>query len=125
LNENALSLSQFPLSANQVAEIIQLIDSGVINHSIASQKLFPELIQSPDSSPKDLVEKLNLATNNDTSFIEELVELVINEFPEKVEEFKKGKTGLMGMFVGEVMKRSKGKADPKITNQIVAQRLNS
>ncbi len=125
LNENALSLSQFKLTPNQIAEIIELIDSGVINHSIASQKLFPELINSPRVTAKELVEKLNLATNNDTSFIEELVEQVIKEFPEKVEEFKKGKTGLMGMFVGEVMKRSKGKADPKITNQLVSNKLNS
>ncbi len=125
LNENALSLSQFPLSPSQISDIIELIDSGVINHSIASQKLFPEILKSPESTPKELVEKLNLATNNDTSFIEELVEQVILEFPEKVEEYKKGKTGLMGMFVGEVMKRSKGKADPKITNQLVSKRLNS
>ncbi len=125
LNENALSLSQFPLSPSQISDIIELIDSGVINHSIASQKLFPEILKSPESTPKELVEKLNLATNNDTSFIEELVEQVILEFPEKIEEYKKGKTGLMGMFVGEVMKRSKGKADPKITNQLVSKRLNS
>lgn len=125
LNENALSLSQFQLTPRQIADIIELIDSGVINYSIASQKLFPELLNSPESTPKDLVEKLNLATNNDTSFIEELVEQVIQEFPDKVEEYKKGKTGLMGMFVGEVMKRSKGKADPKITNQLVSKRLNS
>jgi aspartyl-tRNA(Asn)/glutamyl-tRNA(Gln) amidotransferase subunit B len=125
LNENALSLSQFPLSTKQIAEIIRLIDSGVINHSIASQKLFPELIKSPESSASDLVDQLNLATNNDTSFIEELVEQVLKDFPEKVQEFKNGKTGLMGMFVGEVMKRSKGKADPKITNQLVSKRLNS
>jgi len=125
LNENALSLSQFQLTPRQIADIIELIDSSVINHSIASQKLFPEILKSPESTPKDLVEKLNLATNNDTSFIEELVEQVIQEFPDKVEEYKKGKTGLMGMFVGEVMKRSKGKADPKITNQLVSKRLNS
>jgi aspartyl-tRNA(Asn)/glutamyl-tRNA(Gln) amidotransferase subunit B len=125
LNENALSLSQFQLTPRQIADIIELIDSSVINHSIASQKLFPEILNSPESTPKDLVEKLNLATNNDTSFIEELVEQVIQEFPDKVEEYKKGKTGLMGMFVGEVMKRSKGKADPKITNQLVSKRLNS
>jgi aspartyl-tRNA(Asn)/glutamyl-tRNA(Gln) amidotransferase subunit B len=89
LNENALSLSQFQLTPRQIADIIELIDSGVINHSIASQKLFPEILKSPESTPKELVEKLNLATNNDTSFIEELVEQVILEFPDKVEEYKK------------------------------------
>jgi aspartyl-tRNA(Asn)/glutamyl-tRNA(Gln) amidotransferase subunit B len=48
---------------------------------------------------------------------------VINEFPLKVEEYKKGKKGIAAMFMGEIMKRSKGKADPKLTNQLLAKRL--
>jgi len=124
LNERALHLQDFPLAANQIAEIIALIQGGSINHSIASQKLFPAMIESPQLSAKEVVEKLNLATSNDTGFIEELVKQVLSEFPDKVAEFKAGKKGLSGMFVGEVMKRSKGKADPKTTNQWVNKLLN-
>ncbi len=125
LNENALDLSDFQLKPNQIAEVIQLIDSGVINHSIASQKLFPTLLASPDKTAKQIVEELNLATNSDTSFIEGIIDEVLALFPEKVAEYKSGKKGLLGMFVGEVMKRSKGKADPKITNQIISEKLDA
>ena len=124
LNERALNLQDFPLAATQIAEIIQLIQGGSINHSIASQKLFPALIESPELSAQEIVNKLNLATSSDTGFIEELVKQVLSEFPEKVAEFKGGKKGLLGMFVGEVMKRSKGKADPKTTNEWVNKMLN-
>jgi aspartyl-tRNA(Asn)/glutamyl-tRNA(Gln) amidotransferase subunit B len=125
LNENALDLSDFQLKPNQIAEVIQLIDSGIINHSIASQKLFPTLLASPEKTAKQIVEELNLATNSDTSFIEGIIDEVLALFPEKVAEYKSGKTGLLGMFVGEVMKRSKGKADPKITNQIISEKLDA
>lgn len=124
LNERALHLTDFPLKASQITEIIHLIQSGSINHSIASQKLFPAFINSPESSAQEIVDRLNLATSSDTKFIEELVQQVMLEFPEKVAEFKGGKTGLLGMFVGEVMKRSKGKADPKTTSEWVSKMLN-
>ncbi len=124
LNENALSIDDFKLTPSQIAEIIDLIDKGAINHTIASQKLFPALIASPEMSPSALVTELNLSINSDTSFIEEIIDEVLNLFPEKVEEYKSGKKGLLGMFVGEVMKRSKGKADPKITNQLISSKLD-
>ncbi len=125
LNENAISIEEFSLTPNKIAEIIDLIDSGIINHTIASQKLFPALLQSPELSPKKLVETLNLSLNSDSSFIEQIIDDVLSAFPEKVLEYKSGKTGLLGMFVGEVMKRSKGQADPKITNQLIADKLKA
>lgn len=125
LNERALSMQDFPLKAEQINEIIQLIQKGSINHSIASQKLFPALLEEPNSTAQAIVEKLNLATSSDTGFIEELVKQVLSEFPDKVDAYKSGKKGLLGMFVGEVMKRSKGKADPKTTNEWVNKLLNN
>ena len=124
LNENAMSIDEFKLTPAQIAEIIDLIDKGAINHTIASQKLFPALLESPEMSPSDLVAELNLSINSDTSFIEEIIDEVLNLYPEKVEEYRSGKKGLLGMFVGEVMKRSKGKADPKITNQLISLKLD-
>jgi aspartyl-tRNA(Asn)/glutamyl-tRNA(Gln) amidotransferase subunit B len=124
LNENAMSIDEFKLTPAQIAEIIDLIDKGAINHTIASQKLFPALLESPEMSPSDLVAELNLSINSDTSFIEEIIDKVLNLYPEKVEEYRSGKKGLLGMFVGEVMKRSKGKADPKITNQLISLKLD-
>lgn len=124
LNEQALTIDDFELSPKQIGEIIQLIESGTINHSTASQKLFPALIKSPGQSAKDLVQELNLATNTDSSFIEELADTILDEFPEKVNAYKNGKTGLLGMFVGEMMKRSQGKADPKLAKDIFISKLN-
>ncbi len=124
LNEQALTIDDFELSPKQIGEIIQLIESGTINHSAASQKLFPALIKSPGQSAKDLVQELNLATNTDSSFIEELADTILDEFPEKVNAYKNGKTGLLGMFVGEMMKRSQGKADPKLAKDIFISKLN-
>jgi aspartyl-tRNA(Asn)/glutamyl-tRNA(Gln) amidotransferase subunit B len=124
LNENAMSIDEFKLTPAQIAEIIDLIDKGAINHTIASQTLFPALLESPEMSPSALVAELNLSINSDTSFIEEIIDEVLNLYPEKVEEYRSGKKGLLGMFVGEVMKRSKGKADPKITNQLISLKLD-
>ena len=124
LNENAMSIDEFKLTPAQIAEIIDLIDKGAINHTIASQTLFPALLDSPEMSPSALVAELNLSINSDTSFIEEIIDEVLNLYPEKVEEYKSGKKGLLGMFVGEVMKRSKGKADPKMTNQLISLKLD-
>ncbi len=124
LNENAMSIDEFKLTPAQIAEIIDLIDKGAINHTIASQTLFPALLESPEMSPSSLVAELNLSINSDTSFIEEIIDEVLNLYPEKVEEYKSGKKGLLGMFVGEVMKRSKGKADPKMTNQLISLKLD-
>ena len=83
LNENAISIEEFSLTPNKIAEIIDLIDSGIINHTIASQKLFPALLQSPELSPKKLVETLNLSLNSDSSFIEQIIDDVLSAFPEK------------------------------------------
>ncbi len=124
LNENAIGIEEFILKPDQIAAIIELIDAGTINHTIASQKLFPALIENPTKTPHELINSLNLALNSDTSFIETIIDEVLNAFPEKVEEYKSGKKGLLGLFVGEVMKKSKGQADPKITNQLIAQKLD-
>jgi 3-deoxy-D-arabino-heptulosonate 7-phosphate (DAHP) synthase class II len=73
----------------------------------------------------ELIEKLNLAQDADTDTIENLIAEVLSRFPEKVQEYKNGKTGLLGLFVGEVMKASKGKADPRKTNEQVRKMLDA
>ncbi len=124
LNENALTIEEFILTPKQIAEIIALIDSGNINNTIANQKLFPELIKNPQESATQLCEKNNWIQEKNTDLLAEYITQVIAKFPEKVEEYKKGKKGLLGMFMGEVMKLSKGKADPKETSKMLEQELN-
>jgi aspartyl-tRNA(Asn)/glutamyl-tRNA(Gln) amidotransferase subunit B len=124
LNENALGMEEFQLSPTQIAEIIDLIESNKISNTAATQQLFPALTKQPNASPSELVESLGLANITDTSFIDQLVKDVLAEYPDKVVEYKAGKVGLLGLFVGDVMKRSKGKADPKTANSLVRAALD-
>ena len=123
LNELGLSADEFPIPAKDLAELIALIDDGKINFSVASQRLFPELLKKPNVSPLEVAQQLNLIQDSSTDSILPIVEEVINEFPLKVEEYKKGKRGIISMFMGEVMKRSKGKADPKVATELIIQKL--
>jgi aspartyl-tRNA(Asn)/glutamyl-tRNA(Gln) amidotransferase subunit B len=123
LNENALHIEQFPLTPQSLAEIISLIDDGKVSHATASQKLFPALIATPRVSAEVLASELDILQNSNSNEIQSLVEQAVNKYPEKIAEYKNGKVGLLGLFVGEVMKLSKGKADPKIVNQLVKEQL--
>ena len=117
LNEKAIEINEFPLSPKQVAEIIDLIDAGKISNSIASQKIFPMLIEAPSKTALQIAEENNLIQNSNADEITELIEKALAKFPDKVEEYKAGKKGLLGLFMGEVMKLSQGKADPKMASK--------
>jgi aspartyl-tRNA(Asn)/glutamyl-tRNA(Gln) amidotransferase subunit B len=123
LNENALHIDDLPVKPKMIADIISLIDAGKISHAAASQKLFPALIKEPSKTAEVLAAELDLMQNSNSNEIQALVEQAVNKFPEKISEYRNGKTGLLGLFVGEVMKLSKGKADPKIVNQLVKEQL--
>jgi aspartyl-tRNA(Asn)/glutamyl-tRNA(Gln) amidotransferase subunit B len=90
---------------------------------VASNKLYPQMLEQPDKDAEAMANELNLIQVGDDDFIYELVGEVIKANPEKVEEYKNGKKGLIGMFMGEVMKKSQGKADPKKANQIMQEEL--
>jgi aspartyl-tRNA(Asn)/glutamyl-tRNA(Gln) amidotransferase subunit B len=123
LNEQGLSMAQFPLPAAALAGLIQLVEDGKVSFSIASSRIFPELLLQPETSPLDIATRLNLLQDNNADSISPIIDEVLAKYPDKVAEFRSGKKGLMGLFVGEVMKLSKGKADPKVTNQLLAEKL--
>lgn len=123
LNENALHIEQFKVKPATIAALIALIDEGKISNAVASQKVFPELINNPGEAPLAIAQRLDLIQTNDSNALQELVNQALSKFPEKITEYKGGKTGLLGLFVGEVMKLSKGKADPKMANQLVKDAL--
>lgn len=125
LNENAKDVEELPITPHHIADIIALIDENKLSFTMASQQLFPALMQHPEKSAADMARELNLLQESDTNFLAELVDEVLAKYPEKVTEFKNGKTGLMGLFMGEVMKLSKGKADPKITSKVLSEKLNN
>ena len=124
MNELALQMEQFPLSTDTLAKVIELVDEGKLSFSVASQRLFLELMKNVDKNPLVLAEEMNLIQDSNVDSIEPLINEVIAEFPDKVEAYRGGKKGLMGMFMGEVMKRSNGKADPKLTSQLLGKKLN-
>jgi aspartyl-tRNA(Asn)/glutamyl-tRNA(Gln) amidotransferase subunit B len=124
LNESGKSIEQFPISAEKIAELIHNIDEGKISNSVATQKIFSILIENPNASVFELAQKNNLLKENDSQQMENWVTLAIQQFPDKVIEYKKGKKGLIGLFMGEVMKISQGKADPKISNELLIKALN-
>jgi aspartyl-tRNA(Asn)/glutamyl-tRNA(Gln) amidotransferase subunit B len=124
LNENAIHISAFNLAAQRLAEIINLVDSGKVSFSVASAKIFPEMAADTKATALGIAEKNNLIQESDEGALLAIVREAVAKFPAKVAEYKTGKTGLVGMFMGEVMKLSKGKADPKVASELVTKVLN-
>jgi aspartyl-tRNA(Asn)/glutamyl-tRNA(Gln) amidotransferase subunit B len=124
LNDKALDMAAFRIRPPSMAKLIHLVEEGKINFSIASSRIFPEMIREPESDPLEIAMKLNLLQNSDADEIAAWVEEVLGSMPDKVAEYKKGKKGLIGLFVGEVKRISKGKADPALTNRLLLQKLD-
>ncbi len=112
---------------HQWQEMLELIESGKISPSAAYQKLYPTILETPSVSTTvwAMAEKMNIIQSSDSDFLTEIVNNVLTTNPEKVAEYKKGKKGLLGFFVGEVMKLSKGKAEPKATNALIMKALDT
>lgn len=124
LNENAIHISDFQVEAARLAEIINLVDSGKVSFSVASSKIFPEMAADKSATAIGIAEKNNLIQESDEGALLAIVREAVAKYPAKVAEYKSGKTGLVGMFMGEVMKLSKGKADPKVASELVTKVLN-
>ncbi len=124
LNEQATDISKFVLPAAKIAEVIQLVDEGKISNSAASQKVFPAMIAEPGKPVLAIAESLNLIQQSDSGELQKWINEAIAKYPEKVIEYKAGKTSLVGLFMGEVMKFSKGKADPKVANKLLQETLD-
>ena len=125
LNDNSISIKDFLLMPKTLARLIQLVDENKVNFSVASAKIFPELMKDGNAEPLEIADRLNLLQISDSDEVMTWVEQALAAMPDKVSEYKKGKKGLIGLFVGEVKKISKGKADPKITNQLLLEKLES
>jgi aspartyl-tRNA(Asn)/glutamyl-tRNA(Gln) amidotransferase subunit B len=125
LNEQQVSMDSFSLSPEKIAALIELIDQGQLNFSIASSRVFPALIKENNKDPLRVAMEMNLLQSSDAEVVSAWVEQVLAKMPDKVTEYKKGKKGLMGLFVGEVKRISKGKADLKLTNQLLMKKLDN
>ncbi|MGI4751362.1 MAG: Asp-tRNA(Asn)/Glu-tRNA(Gln) amidotransferase subunit GatB [Janthinobacterium lividum] len=123
LNTHAVFIGDFLVKPKTIAELIALIDSGKISHTAAAQQLFPELILHPEKTAIETASALNLFLDQNVEKLDLIIDQVLQLHPQKVSEYKKGKKGIIGMFMGEVMKLSKGKIDPKTANRVLAEKL--
>ncbi|MCX8084837.1 MAG: Asp-tRNA(Asn)/Glu-tRNA(Gln) amidotransferase subunit GatB [Calditerrivibrio sp.] len=121
MNEKLVSIDAVGISPDDLAELIGLIDEGVISVKIAKD-VFDEVINSK-KSPKTVVEEKGLVQIVDESALEAVVVKVLEMSPKEVERYKNGETKLIGFFVGQIMKETKGKANPKIVNELLLKLL--
>ncbi|NQV52255.1 MAG: Asp-tRNA(Asn)/Glu-tRNA(Gln) amidotransferase subunit GatB [Flavobacteriales bacterium] len=125
VNEMAIEIQDFPLSPKKLAEIINMVVDGKMGQTLASQQLFPLLMEDPSSSAMKIAEQHALVQVGDEDELRGWVEEAVAKFPDKVEEYRNGKKGILGLFMGEVMRNSKGKADPNKTNEMIRQVLEN
>jgi len=123
-NENNISIAVFPLPVSTIASLIELTESGKVNFNNASTRMLQELIKNPGETALSIATSLNLIQESDSGAIENWVDEVIASMPDKIKEYKSGKKGLIGLFAGEVKKKSKGKADMQLVNKLLAEKLN-
>ena len=121
LNEKNLEITQSPISARNLSKLINLIKDGTISGKIA--KTLFELMLDGDKDPEILVEEKGLKQKSDPKELENLIDGVIKDNPDKVAEYKSGKVKLFGFFVGQVMKVSNGTANPQLVNEILKKKL--
>lgn len=123
LNENNWQITDFPITAQTMADLIQMVLDNVLSFTVASRQVFPELLKNPDHEPLDIAREHHLIQEKDTDSIQPIIDEVIARFPDKVKAYRHGKKGLIGMFMGEVMKKSKVKVDPKLANELLRKTL--
>jgi aspartyl-tRNA(Asn)/glutamyl-tRNA(Gln) amidotransferase subunit B len=110
------------ISAVNFASLVNIVQEGIISFSVASTKVLPMMMQS-GKHPTAIIQELNLSQTKDTAELQAWVDEVLLKLQDKAMEYRKGKKGLLGLFVGEVKKISKGKADPKAVTELLQERL--
>ncbi|NME66487.1 Asp-tRNA(Asn)/Glu-tRNA(Gln) amidotransferase subunit GatB [Flammeovirga aprica] len=123
VNESGTSYADLSVQPAQVAEIIGLVDDKKVSHAAATQQLLKAVAEREGSNPEEVAKELDLIQDSGDDFLLPLVEQAIAKFPDKAKAYKKGKKNLLGLFMGEVMKMAKGKADPQKTNQLLREAL--
>ena len=125
LNEFGVEIDEFPLKPEQIGSLIALIEEGKISTSVASQKIFPAFVKNPSTSPLALAEEMNLIQDSNEDAILGFINEVIKQHPSEVERYRNGEKQLVGFFMGQLMKVSKGKADPKAANELMRKTLEA
>jgi aspartyl-tRNA(Asn)/glutamyl-tRNA(Gln) amidotransferase subunit B len=122
-SERGGSVEGFPVSVDRLAELLGLVRAGTISVR-AAKTVFAKMLET-EEGPAAIVAREGLAQISDTSTMETIVDDVLAAHPEQVAEFRSGKEKVLGFLVGEVMKASRGKANPKMANELLRERLKS
>ena len=122
LNRTNLNIEQSPVSAEHLAQLILRLQDGTISSRMA-KTVFEEMV-STQEPPDTLIDRMGLKQVSDSGAISQLIDEVIQANPQQVADFKGGKDKLFGFFVGQVMKQSKGQANPELVNQILREKLS-
>lgn len=125
LNDNNKEIRSFPVSPGSLAELINMVGSGELSFSAASGTVLQQMLSDKTKGPREIAVEKNLFQQSDATTIEPIIDAVLVKLADKVNEYKKGKKGLLSLFVGEVMKQSKGKADPRLVNKLLLEKLQS
>ncbi len=121
INEEKISASVFPISPENIGKLINLINNKTISSKIAKD-VFPIMLNE-NKDPEVIVKEKNLVQITDTSAIEGIVDRILDANEKQVQQFLDGKEKVLGFFVGQVMRESKGKANPEIVNQLLREKL--
>jgi aspartyl-tRNA(Asn)/glutamyl-tRNA(Gln) amidotransferase subunit B len=125
LTAKEISFDETDLQPQSIVQLIELIDKGKISYGIAVQKILPEIFKNPSLNIVQFTEENDLYIRSSQGEIEMLIEAALSKHSEKITEYKKGKKGLISLFVGEVMKLSKGKADAKLVTEKIIEKLKA
>ena len=123
LSERNISIGEYKIAPEQMATVINLVDDKQLTQQIAIQQLLPAVEKAAEVDVLELAKQLNLLIEDDQDELNGFVDVTLEKFAAQVQAYKKGKKGVMGLFVGEVIKLAKGKADPQKVNALLLEKL--
>ncbi len=116
-------INDYPISQNYLAQFLELIHNKTINKSLAIKQLLPKMLAQPKVSPKELVKAFSQEKDKNSDSLTETIANIITAHPDKVKAYQNGKKGLLGFFMGEVMKQTRGQADPELARRELLKKL--
>ncbi|RZL21108.1 MAG: Asp-tRNA(Asn)/Glu-tRNA(Gln) amidotransferase subunit GatB, partial [Pedobacter sp.] len=123
LSDKGITIVNYKVTPEQLAAAINLVDDKKLTQQIAIQELLPVIEQKENVNVADLAQSLNLLISENSDELGSFIDEVLNKYPQQVDAYKKGKKGVLGLFVGDVMKLAKGKADAKKINELILEKL--
>ena len=122
VKEKQIKIDSFPISPKNISLLVELVSNKTLSSTMAKE-VFNEML-SVNESPNEIVKRKGLTQVSDTGELEKIILEIISKNPEQVEKYKNGKTSVIGFFVGEVMKSTKGRANPQIVNELLKNNLS-